>query len=561
MRESFGRSRGNGDLARSRNSLPDPITVIRTGNSCAAPQTRAIAGRRTQCAAGATMAEIEWEIEASRSGVETLKLARRHAHSAYDPLREADRLAEQIVCEARRGGHDALITIGSGLGYVSRAVFEKWSGPILHWEPFPQLREELTARGFPEAFASNLESHPARGNPSRRKRGRSRRRIWSAVTTREFDAALSALGADCRRPYLWVHPGYEHVCRFETRYALRALRRNLAGQPKLHKRAAVVSRRSVEAVSQLPFCPVIDDLVGCLAGQTAIIASAGPSLRAVVPSLAKRPGGARFACVQVLKRFAAASAHVHFAVTTDLRNLFEIFGVPDDVPYDVLLADSSSTPAMLRDHFARCCLFHQRTLQAHQLTWQDCGLNIIDEPTVSVSETSMLLAHRMGARRFILIGVDLDSDAPRYRERFTASNCAGETVPTNSHYFHASRYLNDYCSRLADQGCEIYRLGHGLPIAGCQAIDANQFDALLRVLPAYQTPRLPRRLHPGRLEATRRHYQWLASNATVTPRPPAEADGIGRNDPDWEPLDPAASRRLAKDALRVLHKRCAAYPG
>jgi len=93
------------------------------------------------------MAEIEWEIGASRSGVETLKLARRHAHSAYDPLREADQLAERIVCEARRGGHDALITIGPGLGYVSRAVLGKWSGPILHWEPVPQLRQELTARG------------------------------------------------------------------------------------------------------------------------------------------------------------------------------------------------------------------------------------------------------------------------------------------------------------------------------------------------------------------------------------------------------------------------------
>jgi hypothetical protein len=490
------------------------------------------------------MAEIEWQIEASRSGVETLKLARRHAHSAYDPLREADQLAERIVCEARRGGHDALITIGSGLGYVSRAVFEKWSGPILHWEPFPQLRQELTARGFPEAFASIPEPHPARGNPSRRTRGRSRRRISSAVTTREFDTALSALGPDCRRPYLWVHPGYEHVCRFETRYALRALRRNLAGQPKLHKRAAVVSRRSVEALSQLPFCPVIDDLAGCLDGQTAIIASAGPSLRAGVPSLAERPGGARFACVQVLERFAAASAQVHFAVTTDLRNLFEIFGVSDDVPFDVLLADSSSTPKMLSDHFARCCLFHQRTLHAHQLTWQDCGLEIIDEPTVSVSETSMLLAHRMGARRFILLGVDLDSDAPRYRERFMASNCAGESVPTNSHYFHASRYLSDYCSRLADQGCEIYRLGQGLPIAGCRAIDTNEFDALLRVLPAYQTPGLPRSLHPGRLEATRRHYEWLASHATVTPHPhprptasgaliPTGSPSIRRRPDDW----------------------------
>ena len=495
------------------------------------------------------MAEVEWKIEKSRSGANTLSVARRHAHSAYNPLAEAQQVASQVLAAMANGGHDSLISIGSGLGYITRAISEQWSGPILHWEPLSQLSEEIANKGFPHNLGSTREVLTAAANRGTGKRKKSPRHRVSVSTTKEFELALDALAGSGRNPYLWIHPGYEHVCRFEARYALRALRQRLVGQAKLLPRAAIVSQRSIEAASQLPFTPVTDDLADCLDSQTAIIISAGPSIHLANRGFTNHSGGVRFAGVRVLHELLATSSHVHFAVCSDLRNLFEIFGIPNDIPFDLLLADTSSEPKMLRDHRDRSCLFHGRTQHAHQLPWQASGLEILDEPIVSVSETSMLLAHRMGARRFILVGVDLDCDASRYAERFFVKNLAGETVTTNSHYFHSARYLGDYCSRLRDEGCEIFRLSDGLPIAGCQAIGVDEFETLIAALPSFTTPILPRTVHPGRLRATRRHYEWLTKNTGTSVRP---VGGIEHSDPGWQPLDRAASLRLARRALRDL---------
>ena len=505
------------------------------------------------------MAEVEWQIEKSRAGPNTLRIARRHAHSAYDPVREAQRRSAQLQTDMAKGHHDSLITIGSGLGYITRAISEQWRGPILHWEPFPRLAEEIANRGFPGNLGATREVlAAARTTPPDPRNSRTPDRT-SVTTPEEFEQALTALAVSCRNPYLFVHPGYEHVCRFEARYVLRAMRRILLGQTRLGVRAAIVSQRSIEAASQLPFTPATDDLAGCLEGQTAVIVSAGPSVDLALPHLSRHPGGARFACIKRLRLLGDASAQVHFAVCSDLRNLFEVFKIPNDVPFDLLLADTSSEPKMLQDHRDRSCLFHQRTHHAHQLPWQACGLEVLDEPNISVSETSLLLAHRMGARRFVLVGVNLDSDDQRYAEQFTVMNLAGKPVTTNSHYFHAARYLGNYCSALREQGCEIFRLGDGLPIAGCRTIDAREFGALIKALPSFSTPQLRRDVHPERLKQTRRHYEWLTKHAGALRRPAAgPATGIERNDPGWKPLDRAASVRLAKRALRELREQCLA---
>jgi hypothetical protein len=491
------------------------------------------------------MAEIEWTIEQARTGVATLTLARRHVHSTYDPEREAQRLAQQVVEQAKAARHNTLILIGTGLGYVTRKITANWQGPIIEWNPFTELNLEINA-----AIATG--SQPETNLLDKAGIKSAARAPMHVETTSEFDAALATLDADVTRPHLWIHPGYEHVCRFEARYALRALRSLSTSKPKLHRRDALVSERSVAAAAHLPFHPVVDDLKGCLDGQTAIITSAGPSVNLALPLLKQHHGGVRFACIQVLQRYAEVGAHVHFATSADLRNLFNRFAVPNDVPFDILLADSSSQPEMLADHAKRSCLYHQRTPYAHQLPWQECGLDVIDEPNVSVSETSLLLAHRMGARRFVLAGIDLDSADPRYRERFSARNLAGDAVDTNSHYYHASRYLSDYCSKLTTQGCEILRLGSGLPIAGCQSIDAQQLGEILTELPSFQSPAITPQLHQQRLAATQDHITWIAKSARTRSPKRETTEGIARTDAGWRPLDGQICRDLASQALRDL---------
>lgn len=168
------------------------------------------------------MAEVEWKIEKSRSGANTLSVARRHAHSAYNPLAEAQQVASQVLAAMANGGHDSLISIGSGLGYITRAISEQWTGSILHWEPFPQLCEEIANKGFPGNLGSTREVLTAAANRGTGKRNKSPHHRVSVSTTKEFELALDALAGSSRNPYLWIHPGYEHVCRFEAHYALRA---------------------------------------------------------------------------------------------------------------------------------------------------------------------------------------------------------------------------------------------------------------------------------------------------------------------------------------------------
>lgn len=483
------------------------------------------------------MAEVEWSVEAARSGEPTLKLARRHAHSQYNPRRESERLVNRVLQSAGDGGYDSLVLLGSGLGYVTRELIARFDGPVLLWEPFPELSRELASTVDVASTTANRATPCA---------------TTLATDPLEFDAALSRLGT---RPFFWIHPGYEHVCRFEARYALRALRMRTPNRGRLQTRDAIVSERGLDAVGRLPFAPVVEDMGQCLEGQTVIIASGGPSLEPALPSLARHAGGVRFACVQRLRMFADAAAHVHFAVSVDLRNLFKVFRLDDDIPFDVLLADSSSAPNMLDLHRDRACLFHQRTSHVHQLLWQQLGLDVIDEPNISVSETAMLLAHRMGARRFILAGVDLDSVDSRYHEQFDARCQSRKLATTNSHYFHASRYLNHYCTRLRDEGCEILRLGDGLAVEGCEEIGVDAFDTVLAELPRFTAPELYRAPNAVRLKASRRLYQDLVRGSTVAGRPSPTDPGIARTDPGWKPLDPRASRQLARSELQALDLR------
>ncbi len=444
------------------------------------------------------VAEVDWEIVRSRSGSPTLMLAGYHAHSGYDPESTADRFAAQV----RSRGSNLVVLIGSGLGYVVNALRRTTRVPLLVWEPFPMLYQQVSASGYEASGPASPESGTDRSVPQPPQ---------LVHRSSEFDAALEAISCEAPVPELLVHPGYEHVARFETRYALRALRRRFAPDAQLTLASAVVSRRDFAALPRFAFRPTVAELAGSLRQQTAIIASGGPSLAVGLPGLAKHRAGVVFACPQSLTRLHQASVHTHYVVSADPKNLFKHARVPDDARYDTLLADTFSPSGMVRDRIDRTTHFHLRTRHVHSLAWAAAGLPQVDEPFLTVSETALWLAHFMGARRFILLGVDLRSTDPRYRERFRTRDSRGETVETNSHYFHAARYLSDFCARLSADGCEFFRLGPGLPITGAREIDTPHFEKMLSSLTPYKTPASQFRMDTGRLRAVRKLAHELAS--------------------------------------------------
>ncbi|MCP5042752.1 MAG: hypothetical protein GY944_17135 [bacterium] len=484
------------------------------------------------------LAEVEWSLEASQDGTPVLRLAGRDVDSRYAPKANAARAAERILEDSAKHRADLVIVIGTGLGYLIDALARDRGPDLLVWDPFPLLREQLERDGvrLPRARADGpcLE-------------------IVRSATS--FDAVLARLARTHRRPQLVIHPGYEAVARFEARHAARELRRCFSGNEPTRVESCVVSERSLQSLRQLPLCRTIDDLSGTLDGQTAIIVSTGLSILPACKALSRRGGGALFAGVQALRRLAQHEVHINFATCADPADLFERRRVPDDVRYDALLADTSSHPDMLAPRLGRTFLYHLRTPHVHQVAWERCGLPTTDEPCLTISEISLLLALRLGARRFVLVGVDYDADDPRYSERFNARNLSGVGAPTNSHYFQGARYLDSLCPRLAAQGIELFRFSRGLPISGTRTIDEQELADLLADLPACRVPAPSIRLSADRLRASRKILRRLASPSSRAQDAGSSGRDAAQFGDDFAPLEP---NEIGKRSRAMLHSLDAA---
>ncbi len=280
--------------------------------------------------------ELEWAVEPARSGAPTLILAGRYVHSRYDPEREAARLAGETARHIERRGVGLLVLVGAGLGQLPAALARRVSVPLLLWDPFPRVSASLGAAAAETPAGVRRVSDPE-----------------------AFDAALDALARPGLQPHLLVHPGYEEVARFETRWATRALRRRLAGERPLAPERAVVSRRAVDALERLPYRGTIADLAGCLREQTAIVVAAGPTLREACGALARRPGGAVIAALQALPHLAEAGVRVDFAVVPDPLRIEPARLARFGNHVDALLADTSIEPELVDWRPERTFLFHR----------------------------------------------------------------------------------------------------------------------------------------------------------------------------------------------------------
>ncbi len=471
------------------------------------------------------VAEVDWSVEASRRGAATMKLGGRFVHSRYDPEREAETTARGICEELTRSRSSVLILMGSGLGYIVRAIAAALAATpaksILVYEPFPEISEAVSRLGH------SIASHDF---------------VEVVHTSDELDRALDGLGSRELRSHLTVHPGYEHVARYEVRRVLERLRRRRGSGARRSFDEIDITLRDLRVLRRLTFRPTVDSLAGTLTGQTAIIASGGPSLDEAIPVLTAHRGGVIFACPQALERLHRAGVRAHYVVSPDPQDLFALSGAPEDAPFDTLLLDTQSHPGMAKRFLERVTHFHLRAPSLASLAWRAMGIEEIDEPFITVSETAWWLARSMGARRFVFAGVDFDSDDPRYRDRFQTRNQAGQIVATNSHYFHGARYLDDACARASEEGSEFFRVGAGLPIRGCQTIDEAELANVLRPLPYCETPASPFCMVPERLALLRKLVRDLERETRTNPNAfsQAAAPASENTPPDLVPLSISA---------------------
>ncbi len=420
-------------------------------------------GRRRSGSRAATPG-VEWRLEEARSGEPTLCIGDRYVHSRYAPRREADALVERSLSE-RSGAGDGLVLLGLGVGHLPDALARDWPGPVLAWDPFPEISREI-----PRAL------------------GPWRRRVRVATGLDELEPELRRWIRKGRRPRILVHPGYGELCRFEVRW-LHERVRELLGLPRATPfERARVSPRTLAALTRLPFRAPVTSLGRPCEDQPAVIAAPGPSLEAALPVLARRRGGVVFAALQALRPLQRAGVRVDFVVAPDPLE-FERFAEGVEEDFGALLADTSVPPALLDRWPGRTRLFHLRTPHLHELAWRQAGLPIIDVPLMTVSETALWLAHSLGAARSFLVGVDLCGEPHRYpHHRFRARDLRGRPVVTNTHYLAAARCLTHLAGRLGREGHTVARLGLGLPVAGVPGTDLEPLAAALDAAPPFRPP-------------------------------------------------------------------------
>jgi len=499
-----------------------------------APVERAEAPAGAPCAG--PRVGIDWAVEPSRSGEPTLRLGDRYVHSRYAPRREAADLARRT----REEGGGSLILLGLGLGYLPEALVVAGAPDVVAFDPCPAVTRAAAGAATSEPAGAGRESW--------------RTRIPVARSLEELDRFLGRVLARGRAPRLLVHPGYGDLCRFERRWISRRLRERAGRPARLRARDAVVSRRALDALERLPYRRALPELAGVCEGRTALCVSPGPSLdAAALAALAARRGGVLFAALQATRRLQEAGVRVDFVVAPDPYD-FEPLAAGVTADFGALLADTSVHPGLLDRWADRTVLFHLRTPHLHGLAWEGAGLPVLDEPVMTVSETMLVLAHRLGAARAVMVGMDFCGAAERYRGlRLRAADACGRSVETNHHYWAAARFLSWWCPERAREARPVHRLGHGLAVSGARPAGAADLAALAGedgppALPSPGPVRCERRFRAA-AEAIRRAARTAGPTA---PRPhEGESRGARRHE-DFHPLAPGARRRALAASLARL---------
>ncbi|NQU06122.1 MAG: hypothetical protein HQ568_08520, partial [Calditrichaeota bacterium] len=87
------------------------------------------------------------EVNLARSGQPTLKAGGVQLHSAYDPVREAESIAEKALVNVSE--KDVLVICGLGLGYIAEAVRKRFNGKMVIVEPdLAMVQKALSTRSL-----------------------------------------------------------------------------------------------------------------------------------------------------------------------------------------------------------------------------------------------------------------------------------------------------------------------------------------------------------------------------------------------------------------------------
>lgn len=339
--------------------------------------------------------EPERSRETSRSGEPTLCVESRYLHSSREPVREAERLARQTLATSP----DAVVVMGTGLGYHIQALRERESGiPILVVEPSPSLLWDA------------LRERPARWwcryGPDL---------LFLPRECDELAGELSSRGV--QRPALLLLQGLAQLYRKEEETIRSTLeeyrRRRMINTNTLRRFGKLWVRNTIRNLPQSASLEDIASLPRIPDNIPALVCGAGPTLDAVIPYLPEL----RQRCVliavdtavSVLQR---ARVNPHLVLVADpqywnTRHLDTVHhDEPAEDPAPILVAESATHPRVFRLWPGRALLFASlfplgAFLDRRMGREQKLGAG------GSVATSAWDLARVLGAKSIYLAGMDL----------------------------------------------------------------------------------------------------------------------------------------------------------
>lgn len=379
-------------------------------------------------------AELSWDLLEDKQKRPCLKIANRSIESGYDAIEQSGKTADQIIAKMQSKNSSILIVIGLGLAYLAQSLFDRNCQHVVFYDPFPQMRRSL----------------PTVGGPWREK-------YRVVFTIQGLFEELKKHIDDRFLPELFIYPGYEPYTRFEYRQILDLLR-NLYAKNDFNN--YLVSERSIESLSNVPFFRPFSNLSRYFVGQTAVLISAGPSLKSAIEYLKSASNCFVFAALQVLPLLQKEGISVDFVVVADPQDLS---GIQKNcsLSFKALLSDSLVHPKTLNWCPEKTFVYNLFSDHFHQLFWDQIPGNNIRAPMSTVSETQLCLALGMGFEKILLLGMDYGwkknryahrcLEAPKeapYERRFPICLEDGSFAETEAMYYHGFRFMNYLCSSL-----------------------------------------------------------------------------------------------------------------
>jgi len=347
------------------------------------------------------------EAHRARSGELTLIESGILLGSAYDPVSEGRRFAEQ----ADPSSAGLLVAVGVGLGHHIEAFRELAGCPVLAYEPSPvRLRALCETRDL----AALLEAEDVH---------------WASDPA-NLGVLFSQLYIPGIRIRPLIHPAIAQLDPTGIREAIEKIARtknssDLAAATRARMSGAWAELTARNGAAVLDATPV-SRLRNAFRGMPAVVAAAGPSLEKQLPLLAEAAGRVVVIAIgqslRALRRAGIAPDLVHVTESQDVSHQIELAGA---VESEHLVLLPSSHPSLFRLPVRARFVATPETNPLAQWLARTMGIEEWIGGGTTVAHSAVRLAAALGADPILLIGQDLAFTDGKIYARGTAYDMAG----------------------------------------------------------------------------------------------------------------------------------------